>query len=83
MSLNHCMIVSLPMHVLSSMTKPHLSKPIQPSKIGRVMDVEASIIAINDALLRGEHNVPLVVSKQQPLWLQILPQVQTWVLTER
>jgi vancomycin resistance protein YoaR len=41
-------------------------EPIEASKIGRVVDVEASIQAINDALLRGEHNVPLVVIEQQP-----------------
>jgi len=39
---------------------------IAASSIGRTMDVEASIIAINDALLRGEHNVALVVGEQQP-----------------
>jgi vancomycin resistance protein YoaR len=41
-------------------------EPIQASKVGRVVDVEASIIAINEALLRGEHNVTLVVNEQQP-----------------
>lgn len=41
-------------------------EPIEASKIGRVMDVEASILAINEALLRGEHNVPLIVIEQQP-----------------
>jgi vancomycin resistance protein YoaR len=41
-------------------------EPISASSIGRVMDVEASITAINDALLRGEHNVALVVGEQQP-----------------
>jgi vancomycin resistance protein YoaR len=30
------------------------------------MDVEASIVAINEALLRGEHNVVLSVSETQP-----------------
>lgn len=39
---------------------------IQPSKVGRLMDVEASIISINDALLRGEHTVALTVSEAQP-----------------
>ncbi len=34
--------------------------------IGRVMDVEASINAINDALLRGEHNVPLTIIEDLP-----------------
>jgi vancomycin resistance protein YoaR len=41
-------------------------EPIGVSSIGRVMDVEASIRAINDALLRGEHTVELVVVEQQP-----------------
>jgi len=34
--------------------------------IGRVVDVDASIIAINDALLRGEHNVPLQIIEDLP-----------------
>jgi len=38
----------------------------EDSKIGRAMDVEASIQAINDALLRGEHTVPLVINEAQP-----------------
>ncbi len=38
----------------------------QASSAGRVMDVEASARAINDALLRGEHTVALVVNEQQP-----------------
>ena len=41
-------------------------EPISASAIGRVMDVEASIAAINGALQRGEHSVNLVVSEQQP-----------------
>ena len=41
-------------------------EPISASSIGRVMDVDASITAINDALLRGEHTVALVVGEQQP-----------------
>ena len=41
-------------------------EPIQASAIGRVMDVEASITAINDALLRGEHTVALSVAEQAP-----------------
>jgi len=36
------------------------------SQIGRVMDVEASVTAINDALVRGEHTVLLSVAEQQP-----------------
>ncbi|MDD2922067.1 MAG: VanW family protein [Anaerolineales bacterium] len=39
---------------------------IQASNVGRAMDVEASIRAINEALLRGEHNVALVVDERQP-----------------
>jgi len=41
-------------------------EPIAASSIGRVMDVEASIVTINDTLLRGEHTVSLAVSEQQP-----------------
>jgi vancomycin resistance protein YoaR len=41
-------------------------EPISASATGRVMDVEASIKAINDALFRGEHTVPLVVGERQP-----------------
>ena len=37
-------------------------EPIAPSSVGRLMDVEASVVAINDALLRGEHTVVLAVS---------------------
>lgn len=36
------------------------------SRIGRSMDIEASMQAINDALLRGEHTVALVVNEAQP-----------------
>jgi vancomycin resistance protein YoaR len=39
---------------------------ISSSTVGRVMDVEASIDAINAALQRGEHSVNLVVAEQQP-----------------
>jgi len=39
---------------------------IEDSKVGRSMDMEASIKAINDALLRGEHGVALVVNEAQP-----------------
>jgi vancomycin resistance protein YoaR len=41
-------------------------EPIAVSSVGRVMDVEASIVTINDTLLRGEHSVSLTVSEQQP-----------------
>lgn len=39
---------------------------IQDSKVGRAMDMDASIQTINDALLRGEHAVPLVITEDQP-----------------
>lgn len=39
---------------------------ISASAVGRVMDVDASVNAINEALLRGEHNVNLVVVEQAP-----------------
>jgi vancomycin resistance protein YoaR len=41
-------------------------EPISASTVGRSMDVEASILAINAALLRGEHTVELSVVEQQP-----------------
>lgn len=43
-----------------------LLEPIAPSAVGRVMDVEASILAINEALLRGEHTVNLIVAEESP-----------------
>jgi vancomycin resistance protein YoaR len=39
---------------------------MQDSKTGRAMDIDASIKAINDALLRGEHTVSLVINEAQP-----------------
>ena len=39
---------------------------MENSQTGLVMDVDASIAAINDALLRGEHTVPLVVAVAEP-----------------
>jgi vancomycin resistance protein YoaR len=39
---------------------------IAESKVGRTLDVEASITAINDALLRGEHAASLVINEEQP-----------------
>ncbi len=41
-------------------------EPISASSVGRSMDVEASITAINDALARGEHTIALSVAEQQP-----------------
>ena len=51
---------------LFSMMIPANSSPIENSQTGLVMDVDASIKAINDALLRGEHTVPLVITEAQP-----------------
>lgn len=42
-------------------------QPISASAVGRVMDIEASILAINEALLRGEHTVNLVLTEELPL----------------
>lgn len=39
---------------------------IENSEVGRSMDMDASIEAINDALLRGEHSVSLVINEAQP-----------------
>jgi len=38
----------------------------EDSKVGRAMDMDASIKAINDALLRGEHTVSLAIAETQP-----------------
>lgn len=39
---------------------------LSASQTGRKLELEASVKAINDALLRGEHSVPLVVDETQP-----------------
>ncbi len=39
---------------------------LTPSVVGRKLDLEASVEAINGALLKGEHSVPLVVTEIQP-----------------
>jgi vancomycin resistance protein YoaR len=39
---------------------------MEDSKVGRTMDMDASMQAINEAVLRGEHNVPLVIAETQP-----------------
>jgi len=39
---------------------------LEPSRVGRTLDVEASITGINEALLRGEHSIPLSVIETQP-----------------
>ncbi len=41
-------------------------EPIEISHVGRTMDVEASITAINEALFRGEHTIALVIQEEQP-----------------
>jgi vancomycin resistance protein YoaR len=39
---------------------------MENSSVGRELDVGASIIAINEALARGEHTVSLIVNEAQP-----------------
>jgi len=39
---------------------------MEDSKVGRALDVDASTLAINEAVLRGEHTVSLVVNEAQP-----------------
>jgi vancomycin resistance protein YoaR len=39
---------------------------LQPARIGRTLEIEQSLAAINAALARGEHTVSLVVTEQQP-----------------
>lgn len=39
---------------------------MEDSKVGRALDIDASIKAINDALGRGEHTVSLVINEAQP-----------------
>jgi vancomycin resistance protein YoaR len=39
---------------------------MQESRIGRALDVDASIQAINEAVGRGEHTVSLVINEAQP-----------------
>jgi hypothetical protein len=39
---------------------------IENATIGRTVDTEASMAAINDALLRGEHNIALQIVEDQP-----------------
>jgi vancomycin resistance protein YoaR len=39
---------------------------MQDSRVGRALDVDASIKAINEAIGRGEHTVSLVVNETQP-----------------
>ncbi|HUE99882.1 MAG TPA: VanW family protein, partial [Anaerolineales bacterium] len=39
---------------------------MQESRVGRALDIDASIKAINEAVSRGEHTVALVVNEAQP-----------------
>jgi vancomycin resistance protein YoaR len=39
---------------------------MQESSVGRGLDIDASIKAINEAVARGEHTVPLVINETQP-----------------
>ena len=39
---------------------------IEPSQTGLVVDVDATVLAINESLLRGEHVVSLVVKTDEP-----------------
>jgi len=39
---------------------------ITPSNTGRKLDVDASLKAITDGLLKGEHTIPLVIQETQP-----------------
>jgi vancomycin resistance protein YoaR len=39
---------------------------MEDSKVGRALDVDDSIKAINEALARGEHTVSLVINESQP-----------------
>jgi vancomycin resistance protein YoaR len=39
---------------------------IEPSQTGLVVDVDATVLAINESLLRGEHTVSLVVKVDEP-----------------
>lgn len=40
---------------------------IQPALIGRTVDIEASIAAINDGILQGQHDILLVIANTQPM----------------
>jgi vancomycin resistance protein YoaR len=39
---------------------------MQDSSLGRELDIDASVKAINEAVARGEHTVPLVINESQP-----------------
>jgi vancomycin resistance protein YoaR len=40
---------------------------IEPSRIGRSLDIDATILFLNNALARGEHLVPLQIVESQPV----------------
>jgi vancomycin resistance protein YoaR len=40
--------------------------PITPSVVGRSIDVDASVQAINAAIAKGQHTIPLVMQETQP-----------------
>jgi vancomycin resistance protein YoaR len=39
---------------------------MQDSRVGRALDVDASILSINEAVGRGEHTAALVINEEQP-----------------
>lgn len=39
---------------------------VEPSRVGRTLDIDATILFINNALARGEHAVPLQIIEAQP-----------------
>ncbi len=39
---------------------------VESATVGRTMDMEASLNAINESLARGEHTISLVINEQQP-----------------
>ena len=39
---------------------------MEDSRVGRALDIDASIKGINEAIARGEHTIPLVVNEAQP-----------------
>jgi len=40
--------------------------PLQPAVIGRSLDMEATILAINDGLAKGQHSLPVSLQYTQP-----------------
>ncbi len=54
------------MQNLFSMMRTRQLDAIEASQTGLVVDVDATVLAINELLLRGEHVVPLVVKADEP-----------------